>query len=301
MRKSIAKLMATVGALSMLASAIPFAGVSAAETDEFTYDVVDGGVVITEWKDATAEEVTIPATVEDQAVIGVADYAFAYCSDLAVINVPDSLKLDNMANNSFLTSSMVIDFLDSELSDTATTDDIIRYVAEKADYKGTGENGAITDSDIANLSVKLANHLNKVDISVADTVEGKIMTLFKNINNMGFSQTNVDKFNVYVTGIPYGDLTLKGKSGTEIETYANGKKINFVANDFILGDANGDGKLKAADASFVAALIASASLKGEKVSVEDYPAADMNQDGKISAADAAAIAKKVAESAFAPK
>ncbi len=36
---------------------------------------------------------------------------------------------------------------------------------KKADYKGTGENGAITDADIKELSVKLVNHLNKVDIS----------------------------------------------------------------------------------------------------------------------------------------
>ena len=95
-------------------------------------------------------------------------------------------KLDNMGNTAFLTSTMVMDFFDNELSEVATTDDIIRYVAEKADYKGTGENGAITDADIKELSVKLVNHLNKVDISATTTVKGKLMTLIMNIDEMGF-------------------------------------------------------------------------------------------------------------------
>lgn len=294
MKKTLTKLMAAAGALSVLASAVPFAGVSAEETDEFVYEVKENGVVITEWKDITAEEATIPATVtvgdNDLDVIGVADYAFGLCSDLAVVNVPDSLQLAEMGNTAFLTSSLIMDFLDTELSDAATTDDIIRYVAEKAEYKGTGENGAITDADISSLSVKLMNHLNKVDISAASTVEGKLMVLIKNIDNMGFSQLNIDKFNVYVTAIPYGDLTLKGNAGTEIETYANGKFINFVSADFILGDANGDGEFNIRDAAWLARQLAG----GAEITAEENPAADFNEDGDVNVRDAAAMARALA-------
>ena len=272
MKKTISKLMATAGALSLLASAIPFVGVSADEAAPFEYEKVEGGVVVTAWNDISVEEATIPATVtegdEELAVIGIADYAFGLCENLAVVNVPDSLKLDNMGNTAFLTSTMVMDFFDNELSEAATTDDIIRYVAEKADYKGTGENGAITDADIKELSVKLVNHLNKVDISAATTVKGKLMTLIMNIDEMGFSQANVDKFNVYVTAIPYGDLTLKGNAGTseaptEIKQYADGKNIKFTSNDFIPGDANGDGKLTALDAAAIAKHLAEQSIGGK--------------------------------------
>lgn len=63
----------------------------------------------------------------------------------------------------------------------------------------------------------------------------------------------------------------------------------------IIGDANGDGKLRASDAAFIAQKLAVASVNGKKITVEDYPAADFNQDGKITAADAAAIAKYLAE------
>jgi len=290
MKKTLAKLMATAGALSLLASAIPFAGVSAEEA-EFKYDVVDGGgVVITEWNDTTAEEVTVPATVtvgEDEfAVVGIADYAFGLCEDLAVINVPDSLKLDNMGNTAFLTAPMVMDYIDAELADTASTDEILTYIATKADYKG----GNWTDADIAELSVKLNNHLNKVDISAAKTVEGKIMTLIMNIDDMGFSQTNLDKFGLWIATAPYTGLTLQGNAGTEIETYANGKNIAFVSNNYILGDANGDGKFNVRDASWVARQLAT----GATVTAEENPAADYNGDGKVNVRDAAAMARDLA-------
>ena len=41
--------------------------------------------------------------------------------------------------------------------------------------------------------------------------------------------------------------------------------------------------------------LAEASVKGEKVTAENYPNADFNGDGKVTAADAAAIAKYLAE------
>ena len=49
MKKTISKLMATAGALSLLASAIPFVGVSADEAAPFEYEKVEGGVVVTAW------------------------------------------------------------------------------------------------------------------------------------------------------------------------------------------------------------------------------------------------------------
>ena len=63
----------------------------------------------------------------------------------------------------------------------------------------------------------------------------------------------------------------------------------------VKGDANGDGKLRASDAAFIAKTLAEASVKGEKVTAENYPNADFNGDGKVTAADAAAIAKYLAE------
>ena len=63
----------------------------------------------------------------------------------------------------------------------------------------------------------------------------------------------------------------------------------------IKGDANGDGKLAASDAAFIAKELAQSSISGEKITAEDYPSMDFNQDGKITAKDAADIARYLAE------
>lgn len=292
MRKSLTKVMATAGALSLLASAIPFTGVSADDTADFNFEVKNGGVVITEWNDITATEATVPATVtvdgEELDVIGIADYAFGLCEDLAVINVPDSLTIDAMENMSFMTSAMVMNYLDAELADTSSTDEIIKYIATKADYK----DGNWTDKDLAELTVKLNNHLNKVDISVASTVEGKVITLMKNIDDMGFSQKNLDKFAIWETGIPYTGLTLKGKTGTEIEEYANAKNIDFeAAESYILGDADGDGKFNVRDCSWLARQIANGNVEGNKVNGVVNEAADYDKSGSINVRDVSSMAR----------
>lgn len=63
----------------------------------------------------------------------------------------------------------------------------------------------------------------------------------------------------------------------------------------IKGDANGDGKLSANDAAYIAKELAQSSISGEKITAEDYPSMDFNQDGKITARDAADIARYLAE------
>ena len=63
----------------------------------------------------------------------------------------------------------------------------------------------------------------------------------------------------------------------------------------IKGDANGDGKLAASDAAFIAKELAQSSISGEKITAEDYPSMDFNQDGKNTAKDAADIARYLAE------
>lgn len=104
-----------------------------------------------------------------------------------------------------------------------------------------------------------------------------------------------------------GDFSVTGNSGvptTAVTTPVaavtttvsmSGIELPVVPIDPVKGDANGDGMVRASDASFIAKLLAEASIAGEKVKIEDYPAADFNEDGKITAADAAAIAKYLAE------
>lgn len=254
----------------------------------FSYEIVNGSIIVTQWNDITVKEASIPVRVATSDgktlyVTGIADYAFGLCENLSTVNVPYSLKLDKIGNTAFLTSSMVFDYLSDELNGVSSTEDIVRYIAQKADYK----NGQWTDAELDELTEKLNSHLKKVDISAANTIEGKLMTLIMNIDNMGFSQSNIDKFNIWAACIPYGNLTLKGIEGTDIELYASGKNIKFVNSNFVKGDANGDKICNIRDAAWISKRIAA----GLNISVKQNPSADYNEDGFISILDAQDIAK----------
>lgn len=225
-------------------------------------------------------------------VVGVDDYAFALCENLEVIYLPDTFEISKTGNVAFLTSTAVMDFMDSELGSDATVDDVIRYIAKAASYK----NGDFTNDDLAELSVKLNNKLSTVDISAPNTIEGKVMTLIKNIDKMNLSADLQNKFDLWISTITYNGLTLSGnENADEIRQYAKGReflnmKYSPIANNnYILGDANNDGKLNVRDAAFIASSIA----KGIKINPIENPAADYNLDGKVNVRDAAAIASKL--------
>lgn len=288
----VKKYLAVAGAISMLAASIPFAA-NAEETAVIPeYRVEEGNAIITNVEtDETKYE--IPPTIVDGEntynVIGVDDFAFALCENLEVIVVPDSLTIENTGNVAFLTSSAVKNFMDKELADTASTNEIIRYIATKANYKNGEE---LTDEDIAEAAVKLNQKLNMVDISVASTMEGKVITLLKNVDQMNLSDDLQNSFNIWLATITYNGLTLNGSEKAPMKDYAAGREMlgmkYEVSSSLIDGDANGDGKFNVRDAAFVASNLA----KGIKMEVSN--ATDYNGDGKINVRDAAAMARALA-------
>lgn len=81
-------------------------------------------------------------------------------------------------------------------------------------------------------------------------------------------------------------------SETVTEGHTTTTALTFSAIDFERGDANCDGTLNAADAAYIAKMIA-------QQRTEELPShADFNKDGKVSAYDAALIAKYLVEIAF---
>lgn len=282
-------------AMLMLTAAASFT-VNAAETEDVTtyeYVVIDGKAIITNVS-TSEKSFDVPYAIEDgdstYEVIGIKDWAFALCENLEIVNVPDSLTIANTGNVAFLTSSAVMDFMDNELSDTATTDDVLKYIAQKADYK----NGNFTDADLAELSVKLNNKLEMIDLSVANTVEGKVMTLLKNVDQMNLSPELQNKFNIWIATITYDGLTLCGNENSEMHEYAIGREflgMKFKSSSELLhGDANGDGKFNVRDAAYVASSVAA----GKQLEVNI--ATDYNQDGKVNVRDAAAMARALSGS-----
>ena len=123
-----------------------------------------------------------------------------------------------------------------------------------------------------------------------------------NLNDVTVLSQNIVLEN---SGIGFGDnderlenMIIRGYQNSTAEVYANQNGFTFVALDehiTMKGDANGDGKLAASDAAFIAKELAQSSISGEKITAEDYPSMDFNQDGKITAKDAADIARYLAE------
>lgn len=292
------KIAAIAGAVSILVSALPFNAAATAEQVSIDYKIVNDKAIITNVNTNGVKDVTkieIPGTITDGEftydVVGVENFAFALCDDLEVICVPDSLTLANTENVAFLTSNSVMDFLDRELSSSATADDIVRYIAEQANYK----NGLYTDEDLADVAVKLEKKLNMIDISVAETVEGKIMTLLRNVDEMNLNPELYDSFNLWLSTITYYNTTICANEGTEMHEYAKGREflgLNFtpLITDYIIGDANGDGKVNVRDAAYIASTIA----KGQIIDPLKNPSADFNEDGKVNVRDAAALARSLA-------
>lgn len=294
------KFFAVAGAVSMIASAMSFsvnADDTALEEVTFEADIVDGKAIITNVhkNDPNVNEVVIPPMFEDVEgnsfeVVGIADYAFALCEDVDRVCVPDSVTIANTGNVAFLTTTSIEKFLDSELGDAATVDDVVRYIATQANYK----DGNFTDADLADVAVKLENKLNMVDISTANTVMGKVITLLTNVDQMNLNPDLQNSFNIWISTITYDGLTLCASETSEMKAYAENRaflNMNFEAHaSFERGDANGDGKLTVSDAAYIARTLA----KGQKIDVAENPAADFNGDGKVNVSDAASIARILA-------
>ena len=298
-------------AASVITASLPFA-VSAGKLgrDNLYYDdnayctylISDGRAIITSVS-TNGTYFDVPETIEYEKngeilqapVTGIEDYAFGLCENLTAVYLPDSFTLDDTGNVAFLTSSAVMNFLDGELGSSATVNDIVRYVALKANYK----NGNFTDEDLADVAVKLENKLGQIDVSKATTLEGKLMTLIMNVNNMGLNENLENSFNLWISSVTYDGFTLAAyETATDVALYAQGReflgmqyKPLKVITDYVLGDANGDGKFSVRDAAYLASTIA----KGIQLDITECPAADYNDDGKITVRDSASMARALSK------
>lgn len=295
----ITKMLAAISAAAVLATAVSAtasAVVTPDETDYLTRITADGNAVITAVK--TAESTfDIPATIEkngkEYTVVGVDDFAFALCDKVTVINVPDSLTLEQTGSVAFLTSASVENFLNGkkELGGAKSIEDVIKYIAKKAEYK----NGNYTDADLADLTVKLENKIKDIDLSGADDIIGKAMILIKSADQLDLSAKNRNNFDLWLKSITYKDLTLVGSETAPMKEYAEGKALLGMKyqSGYVLGDANGDGKANARDCAAIARAMANKSQFDEII--KNAVAADYNKDGKVDVRDAAQLAQALSK------
>ena len=261
---------------------------------EISYRMTADGKAVITAVDTKEKSFTIPAVITDNGasvrVSGIDDFAFAECEELTSIGVPATLTLEDTGNAAFITGASFRNFMNNELGSAATIGDLLRYIALKANYN----NGNYTEEDLEILFVKLVNKFSDVDISRADTLEGKLMILVRSVRKIHFDPKLRNLFELWLASITYDGLTICGQENIPMQSYAQareflGMKYKAV-NNYVLGDANGDGKVNVIDAVYIASQLS----KRIKLDVAITPGTDFNKDGKINIIDALAIARALA-------
>ncbi len=314
MKNSLKKVLAGISAVAMLAVAMPITSAFAEDTvdttvaddsttdepaadpseiltsemengDSISYRVVGEGAVITEFVNTEADTITVPATIDEKAVIGIDDFAFANVTGDVTINVPDTLAIANMGNEAFMTSAVI-----SKVTATggSSIHDVLSYWVN--DVAGMG----YTDEQIADAVKRAYAKIDEAQVA-ADTIEKTTMNLIKAIKagECGFSQANIDKMNMALSTMSYAGVKLKvatNQETPEIVTYAAAKKDLEceVGGAYIIGDTNLSGKLDLQDAILIAKFLLNGELTDEQQAAGDY-----NQNGKIDLQDAIGVAKEL--------
>jgi hypothetical protein len=299
MKKTFSKFFATAAAVSMLASVSAVVNADEAAL-EYATEKCEHGVVITGVKDADeVNEIVIPDEINGEAVVGVADFAFADLDSLSKIWVSPTITLEHTGNAAFVTKSALWDYLQDEIGAEATKDEVVTYVANKVygEKEWTAEELADVEAKI-NTKAALAGVEFTEDMTEAEIVEA-IAVMLQNQDKMQLAETTADKLAIWETTVTYDCMAVVILKGTEMDEYFANKEenlgmvveINGVTT--LAGDANKDGIINVRDAAAIAAALANGK-------VEELPGnGDYNADDVVNVRDAAAIAAALANGTIA--
>lgn len=285
MKKSLKKLMAGVSAAAMLVSAMPVAGVFAEEetVSPFSVREVADGVVITDYSDKTADKIVIPSEIDGMTVVGVDNFAFGLVSQEVTIVVPETLMMDNIDDEAFMTTAVINTEIVEE-SGATTVNGVVKYWINDV----VGMN--YSDAQITDAIQKAVAHVGEVEIANM-TVEEAALAVIKEIQagNCGFSQANLERLDLVLATLPYTLVTLEGADATDAQAYAAGKiDLKYVvASAYEPGDVNLSGALDLQDAIAIAKYMIGAL----ELTAEQLAAGDTDGDNKVGLQDAIYVAK----------
>ncbi len=245
MKKLASRIFGGFVACVILVFSMPFSALCADanvyEIDGLKYRVGSGGYVVTDVVDTSVTSVKVPEKIQLHSITlnvkGIDDYAFGYCNNLKMVYVPKNLSMNSMGNVAFLNGKAVVDHINKEVGGNVTSNNVIKYIAKKL-Y----ERENYTDAELTEIQKKLESKLAKVDTSSYTTTEDKVMTFIKNIDQMGLSDTTKNKFLLWVSTVPYGNITVRGENGTDIQTYTEARSFLGLKYDVAFAyDLNKDG------------------------------------------------------------
>ncbi|MBE6845517.1 MAG: hypothetical protein E7508_07400 [Ruminococcus sp.] len=292
MRKTFSKFLATAAAVSMLASVAVVANAEGVEECGFEYKEAETGIVITK-VDADPEITTynVPSEITvggiTKNVVGIDDYAFAGLDNLTVINVPASIRLENIGNVAFMTKKSLEAFVVSELGTEPTEEEVLIYIATELEYHG--KTSGWTAEELAEVKAKTEAKAELAGVTSDMDMVTALVTMLQNQDDMNLGTATEDKLGVWETTLTYANVDVVAEEGSDAAKYLEGM-VALKELSGIRGDANDDGKLTVSDAAFIARTLA--KREGDKLTAY----ADYNLDGKKNVSDAASIARMLAGS-----
>ena len=282
MKKSLKKIMAGVSAAAMLASAMPIASAFAEETEAtFSVREVSEGVVITDYSDKTADKIVIPSEIDGQTVVGVDDFAFGLISKKVTVVVPETLTEDYISCQAFMTMAIVDKYIIG-LSPDKTINGVIKYWVNNV----AGLN--YSDQQIADAIARAMAHIGNIDVTDLTVSEAAIQVL-REIDSLGFSETNLNRLEAAFSLMPYDLVTLEGPDGTAAQAFAETKNslTYVVTGAYESGDVTMDGKVDLYDAIEIAKyMMGMVDFTNEQIAI-----GDMTGDGVCDLYDAIEVAR----------
>lgn len=282
MKKSLKKIMAGVSAAAMLASAMPIASAFAEETEAtFSVREVSEGVVITDYSDKTADKIVIPSEIDGQTVVGVDDFAFGLISKKVTVVVPKTLTEDYISSQAFMTMAIVDKYIIG-LSPDKTINGVIKYWVNNV----AGLN--YSDQQIADAIARAMAHIGNIDVTDLTVSEAAIQVL-REIDSLGFSETNLNRLEAAFSLMPYDLVTLEGPDGTAAQAFAETKNslTYVVTGAYESGDVTMDGKVDLYDAIEIAKyMMGMVDFTNEQIAI-----GDMTGDGVCDLYDAIEVAR----------
>ena len=282
MKKSLKKIMAGVSVAAMLASAMPIASAFAEETEAtFSVREVSEGVVITDYSDKTADKIVIPSEIDGQTVVGVDDFAFGLISKKVTVVVPETLTEDYISSQAFMTMAIVDKYIIG-LSPDKTINGVIKYWVNNV----AGLN--YSDQQIADAIARAMAHIGNIDVTDLTVSEAAIQVL-REIDSLGFSETNLNRLEAAFSLMPYDLVTLEGPDGTAAQAFAETKNslTYVVTGAYESGDVTMDGKVDLYDAIEIAKyMMGMVDFTNEQIAI-----GDMTGDGVCDLYDAIEVAR----------
>ncbi len=303
LRKTWLRLTTLMTAVAFMLCAVPSVYAQSESSEEgFVYEVKNGEAIITEYT-GNAQDLTIPATIDEYPVTQIGSYAFSGCESLLSVTIPatiDYLSEGMFSGCSSLRSVSLPDTIESidyvaffgcesleeiNLPSTITTIEIgafygcssLTEIALPADltllqdwvfYSCTGLESIILPQNLRGIGTEaFADCTNLQRILIPSATES--------ISDDTFTGCN--------------QLEIFGFDGSYTEAFAKEKNIPFSVFDGC-GDVNIDWTVNIKDATSIQKHAASI------ITLEEMPlaAADFNLDKRVNVKDATAIQKSIA-------